>query len=69
MARMEWENLTRDECPRCGCKLATYSNDNIIFCANEACNFVVTKWKKQEILDSFEKRKAKREMEGFGFDD
>lgn len=67
MPRLEWENLKNNQCPKCGYELDVVENE-FRTCQNPACDFCVTKWKYRKLMDNFDARDRRREMEDFGME-
>lgn len=60
---MNWKNLNKNYCPKCGASLKHVSNGKE--CSN--CDFFITSKKLNELSDNFSRDDFKKEMDGYGF--
>lgn len=60
---MNWKNLSRNNCPKCGELLNNVSNGKE--CSE--CDFFITSNKLNDLSDTFSRDDFKSEMEGYGF--
>lgn len=64
--KKKWHNLELDKCPMCGREIFEVENGSE--CSNSVCNFFITRERKNEIIDSFNREEYKKELDGYGFE-
>lgn len=47
---MNWFNLKKNKCPKCGKKFEFYPDSDLIFCSSSTCGFQISERRLQEII-------------------